>query len=71
MIKVITTLKKKAGLSTEDFRAYYETHHRLIGEKYLAGYATRYVRRYLEPMAGADGLGCAFDQHYPNRNHLC
>ena len=45
-MKVVTTLKKKAGMSTAAFREYYETHHRLIGEKYLSGYATRYVRRY-------------------------
>lgn len=56
MIKVVTTLKKKAGLSTEEFRAYYENNHRLIGEKYLSGYAVKYVRRYLEPMPGADGV---------------
>ena len=35
MIKVVTTLRKKAGMSTEDFRSYYELHHRLVGEKYL------------------------------------
>lgn len=42
-------------MSTGAFRKYYETHHRVIGEKYLSGYASRYMRRYLEPMAGADG----------------
>ena len=31
-------------MSKEDFIAYYEAHHRLIGEKVLRGYATRYVR---------------------------
>lgn len=42
-------------MSTEDFRAYYEHSHRLIGEKYLRGYATRYVRRYLHPIADIKG----------------
>jgi hypothetical protein len=55
MIKIVTTLKKKEGISTEDFRAYYEDHHRLIGEKYLAGYATRYVRRYLHSIPDTEG----------------
>jgi hypothetical protein len=55
MIKVVTTLKKKSGLSTEDFRGYYETHHRLIGEKYLKDYAVRYLRRYITPLPGANG----------------
>jgi len=32
MIKVVTTLKKRKGMSTENFRAYYERSHRLIGE---------------------------------------
>lgn len=51
MIKVVTTLKKKDGMSTEEFRRYYEDHHRIIGEKYLRGYAVRYLRRYLSSMA--------------------
>ena len=55
MIKVLTTLKKKPGMSTADFRDYYESHHRLIGEKYLKDYATRYLRRYLEPSPNAAG----------------
>jgi hypothetical protein len=42
-------------MSTEEFRAYYEGHHRLIGEKYLRGYATRYVRRYLNPVPDLEG----------------
>ena len=52
MIKVVTTLKKRADLTTEQFRDYYEGHHRLLGEKYLSGYACRYVRRYLDPLPG-------------------
>jgi hypothetical protein len=55
MIKIVTTLKKREGMSTKDFRAYYETHHRTIGEKYLQGYATRYVRRYLSSVPDTEG----------------
>jgi hypothetical protein len=55
MIKIVTTLKKRKGMSTEDFRAYYEGHHRTIGEKYLKGYAARYVRRYLNAITDPEG----------------
>jgi EthD domain len=53
-VTVITLLKRRAGLSKAEFITYYETHHRLIGEKVLRGYATRYVRRYLHPIDGVD-----------------
>ncbi len=52
MFKTITLLKRRPGLSMADFIDYYETHHRLIGEKYLRGRATRYVRRFLHPLPG-------------------
>ena len=54
MIKLVTALHRREGMSTEAFRAYYENHHRLIGEKYLDGYASRYVRRYLTAAPGND-----------------
>ena len=50
MVKLITLLKRKAGMSREDFIAYYENNHRVIGEKYLRAHACRYVRRYLQPL---------------------
>lgn len=50
MIKMVTLLKRRPGMSMEEFIAYYESKHRLIGEKYMRGYASRYVRRYLEPL---------------------
>lgn len=53
-VTVITLLKRRDGMSREDFRAYYESTHRRIGERVLAGYATRYVRRYLTPTDGLD-----------------
>ena len=53
-ITVITLLKRREGMSKADFIAYYEDCHRRIGEQVLAGYATRYVRRFLHPMDGAD-----------------
>ena len=49
MIKTVGLLKRRPGMSIEDFRDYYETHHRVIGEKYLSGHAARYVRRFLDP----------------------
>jgi hypothetical protein len=53
-VTVITLLKRRAGMSKADFITYYETRHRLIGEKVLRGYATRYVRRFLHPTDGID-----------------
>jgi hypothetical protein len=55
VIKIVTTLKKKAGMSTAAFRAYYEDHHRIIGEKYLQDFAVRYVRRYMNPLPNEQG----------------
>ena len=54
MIKMVGLLKRRPGMSVEAFRTYYESTHRRIGEKVLAGYATRYVRRYLNPSGGSD-----------------
>lgn len=51
-VRSITLLKRRAGMSKTDFFAYYENHHRLIGERLLSGYATRYVRRHLHPADG-------------------
>jgi hypothetical protein len=53
-VTIITLLKRRDGMSREDFRSYYETTHRRIGERVLSGYATRYVRRYLAPVDGVD-----------------
>lgn len=51
-VRLITLLKRREGMSKADFTAYYEGHHRLIGEKVLSGYASRYVRRHLHSMEG-------------------
>ena len=53
MIKTVALLKRRQSLSTEEFRAYYESTHRLIGEKYLGGHAVKYMRRYLNPASDA------------------
>ena len=48
MIKVVTLLTRKPGMSREAFIEHYESHHRKIGEKYLGGFAVKYQRRYLQ-----------------------
>ena len=48
MIKVVTLLTRKPGMSREAFVEHYENHHRKIGEKYLSGFAAKYQRRYLQ-----------------------
>ena len=47
MIKVVTLLTRKSGMSREAFIEHYETHHKKIGEKYRSGFAVKYQRRYL------------------------
>lgn len=53
MIRIITLLKRRPGMSREDFVAYYESTHRLIGEKVLGGFVTHYVRHHLVPLDGS------------------
>jgi hypothetical protein len=55
VIKFIMPLHRKAGMSTDEFRSYYETFHRVIGEKYLNGFVSKYVRRYPEPLPDRQG----------------
>lgn len=51
--KVLLFLKRRPGMSVEDFRSYYETTHVKLCEKYAVG-ALRYVRRYLDPVGGEE-----------------
>ena len=53
-IIVLTLLKRRADMTKADFIAYYETHHRLIGEKVLGPWAIRYERKHLHPLDGTD-----------------
>ena len=46
---MLALLKRREGMSKEDFQAYYETKHSEIGKRVLGGWATRYERRYLFP----------------------
>ncbi len=50
MIKVIGLMKRRPGMTREEFRDYYESHHRVLGETYIKGHACKYLRRYLAPL---------------------
>ena len=76
MIKVVTLLTRKPGMSREAFIGHYETHHRKIGEKYLSGFAVKYQRRYLQSAGfkGQEGATLPFDVlmeiWYPDQDTL-
>ena len=55
MIKLVMPMKRRPGMTIPEFREYYESTHKLLGEKYLAGYATRYLRRFTNPTRDRDG----------------
>jgi len=48
MFKAVVLLKKKPGMTIEDFVEYYESTHAKLGERVLPT-AERYFRRYLTP----------------------
>lgn len=61
MIKHVGLLKRNPNLTREQFIEHYENVHAKIGEKYLKGRASRYIRRYLSPLVdpsyGVEGEG--------------
>ncbi|MCB2059367.1 MAG: EthD domain-containing protein [Novosphingobium sp.] len=48
ILKLVFLLKRKPGMSIEEYHEYYQNRHRLLGEKAMAG-AQRYVRRHVVP----------------------
>jgi uncharacterized protein (TIGR02118 family) len=63
MFKMVCLLKRRPGMSLEEFKSYYESTHRKIGEKYLPTCA-RYVRRYLTPFGANPVTGEAARPEY-------
>lgn len=69
MFRLVTLLRRRPGMSVDDFRAYYESRHRVIGERVLSGHALRYVRRYVTPMqdGAAPGFDVVMEIDFPDR----
>lgn len=49
LFKILIFLKRRPGMSRDEFLAYYEGVHSKLCEKYASG-ASRYVRRYVTPV---------------------
>lgn len=47
MIKIISLVKRKAGMSFQEFKNYYEDTHSKLGERFLPPYCVKYLRRYV------------------------
>lgn len=52
MIKVMWLLKRKAGITPEQFREHYERSHVAMAHKYIGHLLTTYVRNYKVETAG-------------------
>jgi hypothetical protein len=50
VFKVLAIVKRRPGMTMEEFIAHYESTHSKISEPYLRGNAVKYIRRYLRPM---------------------
>lgn len=50
VFKLLIFLKRRPGMSLQEFRDYYERVHVKLGEKYMTG-VCRYVRRYVQPVS--------------------
>lgn len=50
MLKLIALLKRRPGMTLEQFRDHYETTHAKFAEPLRDGLAVRYVRRYFTPI---------------------
>src|SRR3546814_16208234 len=46
LLKLVALLKRRPGMTLDEFRDYYETTHSKFAEPLKGGLAVRYVRRY-------------------------
>lgn len=66
MVKFISLLKRRPGMSVADFKAHYESTHAVLGKQYMTE-ALRYERRYLTAMGhpfeggAADAYDCLLE----------
>lgn len=51
-MKIMILLKRKAGMTPEEFREYYERSHVALADKYLAHLFADYRRNYILPVEG-------------------
>lgn len=61
--KILLFMKRRPGMTREEFREYYENHHVPLALKYASG-LKQYVRRYLEPkprLETGDGEDLGYD----------
>ena len=50
MYKLISFVRRKPGITKQEFRNYYEEHHSKLGAMFLPPYCIKYLRRYIEPI---------------------
>ncbi len=55
MIRVMWLLRRKPGISFEQFRHHYETSHALLGNTYLGHLLLAYRRNYILPVGTSTG----------------
>lgn len=54
IVKIIIGLKRRPGMSVEEFRDYYENVHIRVASKYLQPGMVHYARRYLDALPHLD-----------------
>ena len=60
MFKVIALIPRKPGLTHEEFRNYYESHHAPLAVKLVPQFRG-YIRNYISPMEGFEGEPPGYD----------
>lgn len=79
MFKVIWMMRRKAGITHEQFRAHYENNHAMMGKKYFGHLWTEYRRNYVTSASGGSpapdggfqpldlGYDCVAEWVFPSR----
>jgi hypothetical protein len=55
MVRLVALLKRRAGMSMEEFIEYYETQHLVLALPFIRDHAIEHCRRYLIPMPNPIG----------------